>query len=170
MPTNPPLYTASVPVLSSMLANLSACLAIGEANAKERNIDPQVFLTARLAPDMFTLTRQVQIATDQAKGMAHRLPGREVPAMADNEASFAELHERIEKVRAMLAEARPEEFEGAETRTVMIRTRAGEISFTGSDYLFRYGLPNFYFHMATAYDILRHNGVPLGKPDFLGTR
>jgi hypothetical protein len=168
--SNPPLYDASVPVLSAMLANLSACLGIAEANAKERNIDPQVLLTARLAPDMFALARQVQIATDQAKGMAHRLPGREVPSMADNETSFAELRERIETVRKMLAEARPEEFAGAETRTVSVRTRNGEISFNGRDYLYRYGLPNFYFHLTTAYAILRHNGVPLGKPDFLGTR
>jgi hypothetical protein len=170
MAHNPPLYDASIPVLSAMLANLSACLKKGEANAKERNIDPQVFLNARLAPDMFTLTRQVQIATDQAKGMAHRLAGREVPAMADDEASFAGLYERIEKVRAMLAEAKAQEFAGAEERTVSIRTRNGEITFSGRDYLYRYGLPNFYFHYTTAYAILRHNGVPLGKPDFLGTR
>ncbi|MCU0791029.1 MAG: DUF1993 domain-containing protein [Nitratireductor sp.] len=170
MATHAPLYDASIPALSAMLANLASCLKIAEANAKERNIDPQVFLNARLAPDMFALTRQVQIATDQAKGMAHRLAGREVPAMADTESSFDELQERIAKVRAMLGEARQEEFAGAEDRTVTVRTRAGEISFNGRDYLFRYGLPNFYFHLTTAYAILRHNGVPLGKPDFLGTR
>lgn len=165
-----PLFDASVPVLDAMLANLAACLAKGEANAKERNIDPQVFLTARLAPDMFTLTRQVQIATDQAKGMAHRLAGREVPAMSDTEASFGELLERIAKVRAMLAACKAEDFVGAETRTITIKMRSGEVSFQGLAYLHRYGLPNFYFHMTTAYNILRHNGVPLGKPDFLGNR
>jgi hypothetical protein len=168
--SNASLFDASVPVLDAMLANLATFLAKGEANAKERNIDPQVFLNARLAPDMFALTRQVQIATDHAKGICFRLAGQEPPSMADTETSFDELYQRIENVRAMLAQAKPEAFSGAEERNVTIRTRRGEISFNGRDYLYRYGLPNFYFHVTTAYAILRHNGVPIGKPDFLGTR
>jgi hypothetical protein len=168
--SHPALYDASVPVFSAMLANLSHCLAKGEENAKERNIDPQVFLNSRLAPDMFALTRQVQIATDHAKGAPFRLAGRDVPSLADNEASFADLHARIQAVREMLKEFKPAEFEGAETRDVVVKTRMRELNFKGLQYLHHYALPNFYFHMTTAYAILRHNGVPIGKLDFLGGR
>jgi hypothetical protein len=157
-------------MFSAALKNLAAVLAKGEANAKERSIDPSVFLAARLAPDMFALTRQVQIATDNAKGMAHRLAGREVPALADTESTFAELHARIDKVRDMLKGFKAEDFAGAETREVVLKTRIGEVKFSGVDYLTRYAIPNFFFHVTTAYDILRHNGVPVGKPDFLGNR
>ncbi len=163
-----PLFDASVPVFNAMLNNLSACLALGEANAKERSIDPAVFLNSRLAPDMFALTRQVQIATDNAKGAAYRLAGREVPAMPDNETSFGELRTRISAVGDLLAELKPEEFEGAETREITLKMRSGEMKFPGLHYLHRWALPNFYFHTTAAYSILRHNGVPLGKPDFLG--
>lgn len=164
------MYHASVPVFSAMLKNLASCLTIGETNARERGIDEQVYLTSRLAPDMFTLTRQVQIATDTAKGAAYRLAGREVPAMADTEASFAELLARIETIRTMLDGFKPEEFDGSELREVTMRMRSGEMKFVGGTYLNRVALPNFYFHTTTAYSILRHNGVPLGKPDFLGNR
>lgn len=164
------LYAVSVPMFSAALKNLSAVLAKGEANAKERNIDPSVFLAARLAPDMFALTRQVQIATDNAKGMAHRLAGREVPAMADTETTFGELHTRIDKVRDMLKAFKAEDFAGSATREVVLKMRSGELKFPGIDYLTRYAIPNFFFHVTTAYDILRHNGVPVGKPDFLGNR
>lgn len=164
------MFHASVPVFSALLKNLGSCLSMGETNARERGIDQQVFLTARLAPDMFTLTRQVQIATDTAKGAAHRLAGREVPVLADTEASFAELATRIETVRTMLEDFRPAEFEGSELREITVRMRTGEMKFVGGTYLNRVALPNFYFHTTTAYAILRHNGVPLGKPDFLGNR
>ncbi len=163
-----PMYDASVPAFSAMLTNLLNCLAMGEANAKQRGIDPQVFLNARLAPDMFTLTRQVQIATDTAKGAAHRLASLEVPSLADNETSFAELKARIKKVQAMLKGMKAKDFAGAETREVTIQRRTGKVKLQGGQYLHRYALPNFYFHVTTAYAILRQNGVPLGKPDFLG--
>jgi hypothetical protein len=168
--SHPALFDASVPVFSAMLANLSHCLAKAEENAKERSIDPQVFLNSRLAPDMFALTRQVQIATDHAKGAPFRLTGRDVPALADNEASFADLHARIHAVREMLKGFKPEEFSGAETRDVVVKTRVRELNFKGLQYLYHYALPNFYFHTTTAYAILRHNGVPIGKMDFLGGR
>jgi hypothetical protein len=119
---------------------------------------------------LLLLTGLVHNGTEQAKGMAHRLAGHEVPDLSDTEASFGELLERIEKVRAMLAGCKAEEFVGAESRTITIKMRSGEVSFPGLAYLHRYGMPNFYFHMTTAYNILRHNGVPLGKPDFLGNR
>lgn len=166
--SHPALFDASVPVFSAMLANLSHCLAKAEQNAKERNIEPQVFLNSRLAPDMFALTRQVQIATDHAKGTPFRLAGRDVPSLPDNEASFADLHARIEAVRDMLKGFKPEDFAGAENRDVVVKTRMRELSFKGLQYLHHYALPNFYFHTTTAYAILRHNGVPLGKTDFLG--
>jgi hypothetical protein len=167
---NAPLYDASVPVFNAMLANLAHFLAKGEANAKERNIDPHVFLNARLAPDMFALTRQVQIASDHAKGAPFRLTGRDVPALADNEASFEDLYARIDAVRDMLNGFRPEEFAGAETRDVVVKTRMRELNFKGLQYLHHYALPNFYVHLTSAYTILRHNGVPIGKGDFLGNR
>ncbi|MFZ1816116.1 MAG: DUF1993 domain-containing protein [Rhizobiaceae bacterium] len=162
------MYTASVPVFSAMLKNLARVLDHGEKSAAERKIDPSTLLNARLAPDMFALTRQVQIATDHAKGASSRLAGREVPKMEDNEKSFAELQERIEKVRKLMKDIKPEEFEGADTREVVIRLPQRELRFTGIDYLQRYAIPNFYFHVTTPYLILRHNGVPVGKTDFLG--
>jgi hypothetical protein len=164
------MYDASVPVFSAMLGNLSKCLAIGEANAKDRGFDPQVLLTSRLAPDMFALARQVQIATDNAKGAPYRLAGLEVPAMADNETTFEELQGRIAKVQEMLKGFKPEDFAGAESRDITIRLRSGEMAFKGAPYLYRFALPNFFFHVTTTYAILRHNGVPVGKPDFLGNR
>ena len=164
------LYGVSVPLFSGALKNLSTFVAKGEANAKERGIDPQVFLTARLAPDMLPFARQIQIATDNAKGAACRLAGREVPSWADEEKSFEELQGRIAKARDLLKGLKAEEFAGAESRAITLKLRAGEVNFDGIGYLTRFALPNFFFHVTTAYDILRHLGVPLGKPDFLGNR
>ena len=129
---------------------------------------PQVFLDARLAPDMLKLTKQVQIATDFAKGASSRLAGREVPRYEDNEASFAELQARIAKTRDYLATFKPADFEGSEERTVTLKVGGKDVEIKGQKYLLDVAMPNFYFHITTAYDILRHNGVPLGKGNFLG--
>ena len=162
------MYDVSVPVFSERLRALSLVLTKAESNAQERKIDPQVFLNARLAPDMFQLVKQVQIATDHAKGAPSRLAGREVPRYEDNEASFAELQARISKTRDYLATFKPTEFEGAEERTVTLKIGGNEVEFKGQKYLLDVAMPNFYFHITTAYGILRHNGVPLGKGNFLG--
>ena len=162
------MYEACVPVFLAMLRNLATFLAKGEAFAEERNIGKEVVLNWRLAPDMHPLTRQVQLASDFAKGTSARLAGAEVPKYADDEKSFAELKERIAKTIAFLESLRPEDFAGAETRDITLSVRDRELRFKGRPYLFGFGLPNFFFHVTTAYDILRSLGVGLGKRDFLG--
>jgi hypothetical protein len=155
-------------IFSSMLPNLNGILSRAEADAEARNIDPQVLLQARLAPDMVDFTRQVQVVTDQVKGGMSRLAGVDTPSWEDNEASFAELRERVDKAVAYMKTFEPAQFEGAETRDIELKFPGATFRFTGSDYLLNFVLPNFYFHMTAAYAILRHNGVPLGKRDFLG--
>lgn len=162
------MYAASVPVFSAMLKNLAHVLAKGEANAAQRKIDPQVFLNDRLAPDMFPLSRQVQIATDHAKGAAARLSGREALKLDDNEKSFTELLARIEKVREHLSTFSPADIDGSADREVVLKIAGKDTPLAGMQYLLHYAMPNFYFHVTTAYDILRHNGVPIGKGDFFG--
>ncbi|MDX8478870.1 DUF1993 family protein [Mesorhizobium sp. VK24D] len=162
------MYDISVAVFSARLKALASVLSLAEQNAAERKIDPQVFLTARLAPDMFALTRQVQIATDHAKGAPSRLAGREVPKYEDREQSFEELHARIAKTLDHLATFSVADLEGSEERTIELRLAGREVSMGGLQYLLHAAMPNFYFHVTTAYDILRHNGVPLGKAIFLG--
>ncbi|AZO30673.1 MULTISPECIES: DUF1993 family protein [unclassified Mesorhizobium] len=162
------MYDISVAVFSARLKALDSVLALAEQNAADRKIDPQVFLSARLAPDMFALTRQVQIATDHAKGAPSRLAGREVPKYEDNESSFEELHARIAKTLDHLASFSAADLEGSEERTIELRLAGREVSMSGLQYLLHAAMPNFYFHITTAYDILRHNGVPLGKATFLG--
>jgi uncharacterized protein len=164
------MYEASVPVFSARLKALSTVLAAAEQNAVERKIDPQVFLTSRLAPDMYALTRQVQIATDHAKGAPSRLAGREVPKYEDNEASFADLEARIAKTVAHLATFSAADIDGSDDRMIELKLGGREMSMSGMQYLLHLAMPNFYFHLTTAYDILRHNGVPLGKATFLGAR
>lgn len=163
------MYQASIPVLIKRLNALSQVLAKAEENSAARKIDPAVFLSARLAPDMLSLTQQVQIASDNAKGIASRLADREIPSYEDNEASFAELQERIAKTVRYLEDFAPADIDGSEERPVEMRLRGGPAKFTGQQYLLGFGMPNFYFHVVTAYGILRHNGVPLGKPDFIGS-
>lgn len=163
-----PTYDLMTSVFSKMLPNLNAIVAKGEADAAARKIDPQVFLQARLAPDMLPFVRQIQIATDQVKGGMGRLAGVEVPSWPDDEKSFAELKARIDKALDYMKTFKPEQYEGAETRAVELKFPQGTLSFNGKDYLLNFVLPNFYFHMTTAYAILRHNGVPLGKRDFVG--
>lgn len=164
------MYTASIPVFTQMLGGLKTVLAKAAAHAAAKNIDPNALLQARLFPDMFALARQVQVACDFAKGPAARLAGVDVPAMADTETTFAQLDARIDAVLAFMATLTPAQFEAAATREIV--TQAGtpkEKRFTGSSYLFNYGLPHFFFHTVTAYDILRHNGVEVGKKDYVGS-
>ncbi len=161
------MYQASVPVFQARLKALAHCLEKAEANATERKIDPAVFLSSRLAPDMLALTQQVQIATDHAKGAPTRLSGRDAVRFDDDEKSFGELQARISRTLDLLDTFTPDEIDGSEDKAIEIKGRTRDLSFSGVQYLLHFALPNFYFHVTTAYDILRHNGVPLGKPDFL---
>jgi hypothetical protein len=162
------MYQASVPALIRGLTNLQAVLGKGEAYAAEKQIDPSVLPGARLFPDMLPLARQVHIATDNAKGCAARLAGVEAPKYDDVEVSFDELAARIQKTIAYLKEFKPEQIDGSEARPITLKMRSGPVEFSGIDYLLGFVLPNFYFHLTTAYNILRHNGVDVGKMDFLG--
>ncbi len=161
-------YSASIPAFQHGFAVLAKLLDKAEAYAEEKNFKPQVLVDARLAPDMLSLAGQVQRLSDTAKGAAARLTATEAPAFADDEVTLADLRARIEKTAAYLASVPEAAFEGVEERTVVLKTRHREVSFTGQDYLLTHALPNFYFHLTTAYAILRHNGVPVGKLDFLG--
>ncbi|MGE0724101.1 MAG: DUF1993 family protein [Alphaproteobacteria bacterium] len=162
------LYDASVPVYRRSLENLSEILDKAVAWAKEHRVDPSVLLNSRLYPDMFPLVRQVQTATDQAKGAVHRLTGVENPKFPDTETTVDELKARIVRLIAFIESVPKEKFAGAEAREVDVRI-AGEMrKINGRHYLFHVGLPHFFFHVTTAYDILRHNGVPLGKADYIG--
>jgi hypothetical protein len=161
------MYQASVPVFHARLRALSNVLRKGEANAEERKIDQSVFLNARLAPDMLPLTGQIQIASDNAKGAVSRLAGREIVRFEDNEKTFADLQARISKTIELFDTFRPEEIDGSEDRVIEMKLGSREMKFAGMQYLLHFALPNFYFHVTTAYAILRHNGVPLSKPDFL---
>jgi hypothetical protein len=163
------MYQASIPVFVRALGNLSAILDKAAANAEARKIDPAVFINARLAPDMFPLSRQVQSASDSAKGCAARLAGIEVPRYEDTESTFLELQARIAKTVAFLQSLGPELIDGSEERAIVLKLRGQETTFTGQNYFLNFALPNFFFHAVTAYDILRHNGVEIGKRDFLGS-
>lgn len=162
------MYDASIPVFIRMFTNLSTILDKAVAHAEAKKIDPSVLVNARLAPDMFPLARQIQSASDSAKGAAARLGGVENPSFPDTETSFAELQERIAKTVAFLKSVERAQIDGSEERPVVLKTRAAELNFTGMNYLLGFALPNFYFHVVTAYDILRHNGVEVGKRDYLG--
>lgn len=162
------MYQASVPALVHTLHNLDAILDKAAAHAANRKIDPAVLINSRLYPDMLPFARQVQIATDHAKGCAARLAGLEPPRYEDKEASFAELSVRLQKTVAYLESIRPEQVDGSETRTISVARHDTSISFPGRRYLLYFALPNFYFHVTTAYAILRHCGVEIGKQDFIG--
>ena len=162
------LYQASVPQFLRMLGNLKAILEKAAAHAAAKKIDESALLNARLYPDMFPLTQQVQIASDFARGTSARLSGSEPPAIEDKEKSFAELIARVDTAIAYVRGLPAAKFEGAEDRKVVRKIRGTERTFSGTDYLYQFALPNFYFHLATAYGILRHNGVEVGKTDFLG--
>jgi len=162
------MYQASVPVLVRALKALSGVLQKGADFATERNIAPEVLLNTRVIADMFPLARQVQIATDMAKGAAYRLAGQDVPPMADDETTFEQLQERIARVVGMIEGIEPGRIDGSEAREIVLKMRSGERRFAGQEYLFGFVLPNVYFHATTAYAILRGEGVPLGKADFIG--
>lgn len=162
------MYSASVPVFIRLLGNLRGILEKGAAHAEARKLDAVTLTSFRLYPDMFPLTRQVQIATDMVKGAAARLAGQDVPRYEDTETTFAELIARVDKTLAFLKEFRPEQIDGSEDKAILLKSPRGDLSFTGRDYLQSFALPNAYFHATTVYNILRHNGVELGKQDFLG--
>jgi hypothetical protein len=163
------MYQASIPVLDRGLANLSTILEKGFAYADERKVDPAVLVGARLALDMRPLSAQVQFASDSAKGCAARLAGVAVPSFADTEITFDDLQKRISNTRAFMRTVTPAQVDGSENRAVTLKFPSGEMAFTGQSYLLTFALPNFFFHVTTAYDILRHLGVPLGKIDYLGS-
>jgi len=163
------MYNASVPVFKQMLNSMSKVLTKAEEHAKEKKIDPAVFLQARLYPDMFPLIRQVQIAADFAKGISARLANGDVPVYEDNEQSFAELQTRISTTLKFIESLPQAQFDGAENREIILRPGTPkEKKLTGLTYLLSYGLPQFFFHTTTTYAILRHNGVAIGKGDFMG--
>ncbi len=163
------LYTASIPVFKQMLSALSDVLNKAEAHATDKKIDPNVLLQSRLFPDMFPLIRQVQIAADFAKSVPSRLAGIEVPAYDDSEQSFAELQTRIKNTLAVLDGFTTAQIDGKETLEIVLRPGTPkEKKLTGETYLLNYGLPQFFFHVTTAYAILRHNGIEVGKRDFMG--
>ncbi|HQN64690.1 MAG TPA: DUF1993 domain-containing protein [Methylophilus sp.] len=161
------MYDATIPPLKRALNSLSHILKKGEEYADAKKADHSVLLNARLYVDMYPLIRQVQIATDMAKGAGARLAGIEIPAYEDNETSFAELQARIAKTVAFLDGIKPEQLTGSATRQVSVMVSRLELKFTGQDYLLKWVNPNVYFHVTTAYNILRHLGVELGKKDFL---
>ena len=163
------MYSASVPVFKQLLTSLSAILTKAETHTVNNKMDADTLLQARLAPDMFNFTRQVQIAADFAKGVSARLAGMDVPVYEDNELSFADLQARIAKTLQFISSIAPEKIEGSEEREII--TQAGtpkEKRFIGQPYLLHYGLTHFFFHMTTAYAILRNQGIEIGKRDYLG--
>jgi hypothetical protein len=162
------MYQASVPTMTRALNNLAAILDKADAYAETKKIEPGVLVNSRLFPDMFPLVKQVQIASDISKGGAARLAQVEPPAFEDREATIPDLVARLRKTVAFLETLKPEQIDGSEDRTVTWKTRTSEKSMQGLPYLFNHVLPNVFFHVTTAYNILRHNGIELGKQDFLG--
>ena len=162
------MYSASVPTFIRTLTNLAGILEKAQAHAETKKFKPEVLLNARLFPDMFALTRQVQIASDFAKGTVARLAGIEPPSYADTESSFAELIARVQKTVDFLKTLKADQIDGSENRDIVLKMHTGELKFKGEVYLTQFSLPNFYFHATTAYAILRHNGIEIGKMDFIG--
>ncbi|GAA0711695.1 DUF1993 domain-containing protein [Dokdonella soli] len=163
------MYDASAPVFIRGLNQLAAILHKAAAHAQAHKIDPSVLVNARLYPDMFPLARQIQIATDHARGAPARLAGITRPSYPDTEATFDELQARIAKTIAFIETFKPEQIDGSEERTIIVPVRGNNIEFKGAPYLLGFAQPNFYFHTTTAYAILRHCGVEIGKMDFLGS-
>ena len=162
------MYDAAVPTICRALNNLADVTAKGAQHAEAKKITPEALFNFRLYPDMLPFSKQIQIASDIAKGGCSRLAQVEPPAFEDNEASFADLIERARKTVAYLKTLKPEQMDGAESRTITWTVRGNERSMVGLQYCFMHVLPNVFFHCTTAYDMLRHNGVELGKMDFLG--
>jgi uncharacterized protein len=163
------LYDAGVPATIQILSSISAVLDKAASYCEEKKINPSVLVDYRLAPDMLPLSSQIQIMSDHAKGMAVRLAGAENPSYADTETTLPELQARIAKTLAFVKSFTREQIDGAEDKEITLKLAGNEVKLSGRQYLVNFMLPNFYFHAATAYDILRHAGVPLGKRDFLGS-
>jgi uncharacterized protein len=163
------MYQASAPRFVNMLKNLAAILDKGQAYADAKKLDHKVLTGDRLFPDMLPLTRQVQIACDSAKGAMARLAGVEIPKHEDVEQTFPELKARVATTIAFIETFKPAQIDGSEDKQISLKTRGQDTTFKGMQFLLGFAYPNFYFHVTTAYDILRHNGVELGKWDFLGT-
>lgn len=161
------MYQASVPAFRKHLSALDALLDRAARYAEAKKIDATVLLNARLYPDMFNFTRQVQEACDFAKGASARLAGIPVPSVPDTEATIPELKARIAKTLAFIETIKPDQMEGSEKRTIALKVGPNDMSFPGEEYLLHFALPNFYFHCTTAYAILRHNGLDIGKRDFM---
>ncbi|MFA5956227.1 DUF1993 family protein [Hyphomicrobium sp.] len=164
------MYDVAVPTFQKQLSGLEAFLDKAAEQAAAKKIDFAVYLGSRLYPDMFNLTRQVQLATDFAKAAPARLAGVEVPGFPDVETTLPELKARIAKIQALLAAYKPEQFEGSEAKMLTLKVGGQDVTMTGREYLLHVAFPNFYFHCATAYDILRHNGIEIGKRDFVTRR
>jgi len=162
------MYQASVPRFANILKNLSAILDKAQAHVEARKIDPAALMNFRLYPDMLPMKRQVQIACDTAKGAVARLAGVEVPRHDDTEETFAELKARIAKTIDLIQTFKPAQIDGSEEKNIHLKLGQREVDFRGMQYLLGHAIPNFYFHVTTAYDILRHNGVDLGKRDYIG--
>lgn len=162
------MHAVLVPGTTHTLMALSAILDKAVAHCEARKIDPNAFLQARLFPDMFPLTRQVQIACDMAKGAAARLAGVDIPKYEDNEVTFADLKARIAKTVDFVRSFKPEQINGSEDRPIVLQVPNRQLEFTGQQYLTAYVLPNVYFHVSTAYSLLRQGGLEIGKRDFLG--
>lgn len=162
------LYQTSVPCFIRMLTSLDAILVKAEAQATAKKIDPAVLLNSRLFPDMFALMRQIQIATDHAKGAVSRLAGVEVPKYEDNEQTLEEIRARLAKTIGYVGSFTADQIDSHENDTITLKVGGREMSFSGQDYLVGFALPNFYFHVVTAYNILRHNGIEIGKRDYMG--
>jgi hypothetical protein len=162
----PSMYAVSVGVFSRMLTNLLAMLEKAEAYAAERKFNPDVFVTQRLAPDMLPFSFQIQTATDHAKGAAARLSGKDMPNWPDDEKTMADLKARVQKAIDYLATFTPEDIDGSEDKQVTFKRQGQDVTMRGEEYLLGRAQMNFWFHVTTSYDILRHNGVPLGKTDF----
>lgn len=162
------MYQASVPVFTRAMTNLIGILEKGAAYAEAKKIDPLVLTSSRLFPDMFPLSRQVQIATDQAKGCVSRLAGQEPAKFEDTETTFPELIARLQKTIALINTFTPAQIDGSDERSITITTRGQQVTFQGSFYLFNYAFSHFFFHVTTTYNILRHNGLDVGKVDFTG--
>lgn len=162
------MYKASVPVVLNALTNLKTILGKAEAWAAEKNVKEATVLNARLALDMLPFSKQIQLVSDTAKGIAARLGGVENPSYADDEVTFAELHVRLQKTIDFVKSVDAKSFIGSETREIVMKFPNRSLEFTGLSYLTGFAIPNLFFHVTTAYAILRHSGVPLGKNDFLG--
>ncbi len=161
-------YQASTPRFSQMLRNLAAIVDKAQAHVEAKKLELSALTSCSLFPDMFPFTRQVQIACDQAKGAVARLAGVEIPKHEDTEQTFAELKARIAKTLEFIESVKPAQIDGSEAKEIVLKLRTQELKFSGQQYLLGFVYPNFYFHLTTAYNILRHNGVELGKRDFVG--